>query len=65
LHSIHWQLKWMTHGLLGNPDVPLAVGFRWLDELEARYRQQAYSLRPVFALRAWLALDTADFAGAP
>ena len=59
-HSIHWQLKWMTTGLLGNPDVPLAVDYRWLDELELRYRQRGYSLRPVHAERALLALDRGD-----
>jgi tetratricopeptide (TPR) repeat protein len=63
-HTIYWQLKWMTHGLLGNPDVPLAVGYRWLDELELRYRQKAYSLRPVHALRASLALDIGAFPAA-
>jgi tetratricopeptide (TPR) repeat protein len=63
-HTIHWQLKWMTSGLLGNPDVPLAVGHRWLAELEARYRQKAYSLRPVLAQRALLALDLGDFPAA-
>lgn len=62
--SIHWQLKWMTTGLLDNPDVPLAVGYRWLDELELRYRRQAYSLRPVHALRALHALDIGDGATA-
>jgi hypothetical protein len=63
-HSIHWQLKWMTTGLLGNPDVPLAVDYRWLDELELRYRQRGYSLRPVHAERALLALDMGDRAAA-
>ncbi|HUN36813.1 MAG TPA: hypothetical protein VMU95_32860 [Trebonia sp.] len=60
-HTIHWQLKWMTSGLLGNPDVPLAVGQRWLGELENRYRQKAYSLRPVHAQRSLLALNVGDF----
>jgi len=60
--TIYWQLKWMTVGLLWNPDVPLAVGYRWLDEVDVRYRQRGYSLRPVHALRALLALDIGDFA---
>ena len=59
-HSIHWQLKWMTSGLLANPDVPLAVTYRWFDELERRYRQRGYSLRPVHALRSNLAANIGD-----
>ncbi len=63
-HQIYWQLKWMTTGLLGNPDVPLAVGYHWLDELDMRYRQRGYSLRPVHAQRALLALGIGDFPAA-
>ena len=63
-HSVHWQLKWMTWGLLTNPDVPLAVTYRWFDELERRYRQRGYSLRPVYDLRASLASNTGDTAAA-
>ena len=59
--QIYWQLKWMTSGLLGNPDVPLAIGYHWLDELDRRYRQRGYSLRPVHAQRALLALGIGDF----
>jgi tetratricopeptide (TPR) repeat protein len=59
-HNIHWQLKWMTLALLLNPDVPLTVTYRWFDELERRYRQRGYSLRPVHALRSTLALNTGD-----
>jgi hypothetical protein len=58
--SIHWQLKWMTGALFSNPDVPLAVTYRWFDELEHRYRQRGYSLRPVHALRSGLALNIGD-----
>lgn len=63
-HNIHWQLKWMTSGLLTNPDVPLSVTYRWFDELEQRYRQRGHSLRPVHALRAALALNMGDTASA-
>ena len=59
-HNIHWQLKWMTLALLLNPDVPLTVTYRWFDELERRYRQRGYSLRPVHALRSTLALNIGD-----
>ncbi|HXT93357.1 MAG TPA: hypothetical protein VN714_29340, partial [Trebonia sp.] len=43
LHSIYWQLKWMTSRMIDNPAVPLSTVDRWLDEFEARYQQRAYS----------------------
>jgi tetratricopeptide (TPR) repeat protein len=63
-HNVHWQLKWMTQGLLTNPDVPLAVTSSWFDELERRYRQRGHSLRPVHALRSNLAANIGDDATA-
>lgn len=63
-HQIHWRLKWMTNGLVSNPDVPVITANRWLTELESRYRQRGYSLRPVHALRSSLALSQGDEAAA-
>ncbi|MEU6414260.1 hypothetical protein [Microbispora sp. NPDC046933] len=63
-HSIHWQLKWMTHSLVDNPAVPLETTRRWLDELQSRYRERGYSARPVLALRGLLAQETGDLATA-
>jgi len=60
LHSIYWQLKWMTSRMIDNPAVPLSTVDRWLDEFEARYQQRAYSPRPVHADRAELALLLGD-----
>ncbi|MFD6162264.1 hypothetical protein ACFWF7_09400 [Nocardia sp. NPDC060256] len=59
-HSVHWYLKWMTWGLIDNPAIPLPTVYRWFDELETRYRQRGYSLRPVLALRAQLARKLGD-----
>ncbi|MFI6165189.1 hypothetical protein ACIBCN_00235 [Nocardia sp. NPDC051052] len=59
-HSLHWYLKWMTWGLIDNPAIPLSTVYRWFDELETRYRQRGYSLRPVLALRAQLARKLGD-----
>ncbi|WP_378738687.1 hypothetical protein [Nocardia brasiliensis] len=59
-YSVHWYLKWMTWGLIDNPAVPLPTVYRWFDELENRYGQRGYSLRPVFALRAQLARQLGD-----
>lgn len=59
-HSVHWYLKWLTWGLIDNPDVPLHTTYRWLDELESRYRQRGYSARPVLALRSDLARELGD-----
>ncbi|MFE9323833.1 hypothetical protein ACIHDR_21005 [Nocardia sp. NPDC052278] len=56
-HSVHWYLKWLTWGLIENPAVPLQTTYRWLDELESRYRQRGYSARPVLALRSDLARE--------
>ncbi|MFX0579610.1 hypothetical protein [Nocardia nepalensis] len=59
-HSVHWYLKWFTWGLIENPGVPLPTIYRWLDELESRYRQRGYSARPVLALRSNLALELGE-----
>ncbi|WP_330253264.1 hypothetical protein OG874_01205 [Nocardia sp. NBC_00565] len=59
-HSVHWYLKWLTWGLIENPAVPLRTTYRWLDELESRYRQRGYSARPVLALRSDLARELGE-----
>lgn len=59
-YSVHWYLKWMTSALIDNPAVPLATTYRWLDELEKRYRERGYSIRPVLGLRSDLARDVGD-----
>ncbi|MEV6557820.1 hypothetical protein AB0M22_19050 [Nocardia sp. NPDC051756] len=59
-HSVHWYLKWMTWGLIDNPAIPVSTVYRWFDELENRYRQRGYSLRPVLALRGELARKLGD-----
>ena len=58
--TIHWQLKWMTVGLIRNPAVPLETAQRWLDELDNRYRQRGFSPRPVHMLRWLLAQGSGD-----
>jgi hypothetical protein len=54
----------MTLALVSHPDVPLTVTYRWFDELESRYRQRGYSLRPVHALRSSLAWNIGEGAAA-
>ncbi|MFE9580264.1 hypothetical protein ACFYO1_28030 [Nocardia sp. NPDC006044] len=61
-NSVHWYLKWMTWGLIDNPAIPVPTVYRWFDELESRYRQRGYSLRPVLALRGELARKLGDVA---
>lgn len=63
-HSVHWHLKWMTWGMIDNPSIPLPTVHRWFDELDNRFRQRGYSLRPVLSLRAELARKTGDSAAA-
>ncbi|MGI5491301.1 hypothetical protein [Microtetraspora malaysiensis] len=58
--AIHWQLKWMTYNLLVSPAVPLETTYRWLDELQSRYRQHGHSVRPILVLRSRLAGDLGD-----
>jgi tetratricopeptide (TPR) repeat protein len=62
--TIHWQLKWMTVGLIRNPAVPLETVQRWLDELDNRYRERGFSPRPVHMLRWLLAQGSGDAAAA-
>jgi hypothetical protein len=64
IHSIYWQLKWMTSRMIENPAVPLPTVHRWLDEFEGRYSQRGHSLRPVHEGRAELALLLGDNASA-
>ena len=64
VRDIYWQLKWMTEAMIGNPAVPLPVVYRWLDEVESRYRQQGYSPRPALADRSYLAQLLGDAAAA-
>ncbi|MFR9770594.1 hypothetical protein [Nocardia sp. SC052] len=63
-HSVHWYLKWVTWGMVGNPALPLSTIDRWFDELDSRYRQRGYSPRPVLALRSELAREIGDTAAA-
>jgi hypothetical protein len=62
--TIHWQLKWLSVGLIRHPAVPLPTVHRWLDECETRYRQRGHSSRPVHSLRGLLALALGDDAEA-
>ncbi|MGW4328195.1 hypothetical protein ACWEKR_20105 [Nocardia sp. NPDC004573] len=63
-HSVHWYLKWVTWGMIDNPAIPLPTIDRWFGELDKRFRQRGYSLRPVQALRSELARKIGDTAAA-
>jgi hypothetical protein len=59
-HSLHWFFKWVSSGMLGQPDIPLASIEKWLTEMERRYRLAAYSERPVRAAELWVAAHIGD-----
>ncbi|MFB6437758.1 tetratricopeptide repeat protein [Streptomyces sp. NPDC056411] len=64
LHRLHWQFKWITYGLTGNPAIPLDSVRRWLPDMERHYRLAGHSLRPVRAAEFYLAQHIGDDARA-
>ena|GEM_PF-3190197 len=42
LHSLFWYFKWVTSGMLSNPDVPLSAIEHWLAEMRRRYQIAGY-----------------------
>lgn len=46
-HSLFWDFKWVTTGLLDLPRVPLAAIENWLTEMDRRYRLAGHTERAV------------------
>ncbi|GAA4706148.1 Tetratricopeptide repeat [Promicromonospora umidemergens] len=46
-HSLFWDFKWMTTGMLDLPQVPLAAIESWLAEMDHRYRLAGHTERAV------------------
>jgi tetratricopeptide (TPR) repeat protein len=46
-HHLHWIFKWVSNGMLDQPDVPLASIEKWQREMEHRYRLAGHSERAV------------------
>lgn len=65
-HGLHWHFKWVSAGLIWQPNVPLATIERWLDEMERRYRLAGYGPQAVHACRHYVAahLDDTEAAAA-
>jgi tetratricopeptide (TPR) repeat protein len=59
-HSLHWHFKWVSAGLIWQPNVPLATIGRWLDEMERRYRLAGYGPQAVHACRHYVAAHVGD-----
>ncbi len=59
-HGLHWHFKWVSAGLIWQPNVPLATIERWLDEMERRYRLAGYGSQAVHACRHYVAAHLDD-----
>lgn len=59
-HGLHWHFKWVSAGLIWQPNVPLATIERWLDEMEHRYRLAGYGTQAVHACRHYVAAHLGD-----
>ncbi|WP_454854500.1 tetratricopeptide repeat protein [Promicromonospora soli] len=46
-HSLFWDFKWMTTGMLDLPQVPMAAIENWLTEMDRRYRLAGHTERAV------------------
>ncbi|MFJ5778100.1 tetratricopeptide repeat protein [Streptomyces sp. NPDC093094] len=60
IHALHWFFKWLSSGMLDQPDIPLASIEKWLGEMERRYRLAGYSDRAVRAAELWVASHVGD-----
>ncbi|MFJ3443557.1 tetratricopeptide repeat protein [Streptomyces sp. NPDC086081] len=63
-HSLHWVFKWVSSGMLDQPDVPLASIEGWLGEMERRYRLAGYSEGAVRSAEHSVAAHVGDVARA-
>lgn len=63
-HSLHWHFKWVSAGLIWQPNVPLATIGRWLDEMERRYKLAGHNSQAVHACRHYVAVHVGDTAAA-
>ncbi|WP_129783444.1 tetratricopeptide repeat protein [Promicromonospora panici] len=46
-HSLFWDFKWMTTGMLDLPQVPMTAIENWLAEMDRRYRLAGHTERAV------------------
>lgn len=60
MYGLHWHFKWVTSGMLWQPDVPLASIHRWLGEMENRYRQAGYGMHAVYLCQFTVAEHVGD-----
>ncbi|MGC0329289.1 tetratricopeptide (TPR) repeat protein [Streptomyces sp. SAI-170] len=60
IHALHWFFKWMSSGMLDQPQIPLASMEKWLGEMERRYRLAGYSDRAVRGAELWVAAHVGD-----
>ncbi|WP_171169126.1 tetratricopeptide repeat protein [Streptomyces sp. I05A-00742] len=63
-HRLHWMFKWVSSGMLDQPDIPLASVEKWHAEMEHRYRLAGHGERAVRQGEFRIARDTGDTARA-
>ncbi|MEV7087105.1 tetratricopeptide repeat protein [Streptomyces sp. NPDC093085] len=59
-HTFHWIFKWVSSGMLSQPEIPLATIEHWLAEMARRYRTAGFSERPVRQAEAEVAEEHGD-----
>ena len=63
-HSLFWDFKWMTTGMLDLPQVPMAAIENWLTEMDRRYRLAGHTERAVRMSEFYVADHVGDVARA-
>ncbi|GAA2221719.1 hypothetical protein GCM10010413_12380 [Promicromonospora sukumoe] len=59
-HSLFWDFKWVTTGMLDLPRVPLAAIENWLTEMDRRYRLAGHTERAVRMSEFYIADHVGD-----
>lgn len=63
-HDLFWQLKYLVDNVGDFPTIPLAQIRALYDQVESRFRDAGYSLRPYFSCRYYAAASLGDQAEA-
>ncbi|SCD69398.1 hypothetical protein GA0115251_11901, partial [Streptomyces sp. TverLS-915] len=63
-HTLHWVFKWVSAGMLNQPDIPLASIEKWHGEMARRYRVAGHSERAVHMVDFSIAQHVGDEARA-
>ena len=64
VYGLHWHFKWVTTGMLWQPNVPMESIRQWLGEMETRYRQAGYGMHAIHLCQFTVANHVGDKATA-